>query len=55
MYGYVCEKCHAHLDPGEHCDCEAEKEQQKMKVEKLFKPDRETGQLVFGFLIDERG
>ena len=21
MYGYICEHCGAHLDPGEHCDC----------------------------------
>ena len=25
MYGYICEHCGAHLDPGEHCDCEVEK------------------------------
>lgn len=55
MYGYVCDKCGAHLDPGEHCDCEVEKEQRKKMVEKLFKPERETGQFVFGFLADERG
>lgn len=55
MYGYVCDKCGAHLDPGEHCDCEAEKEHRKKIAEKLFKPERETGQFVFGFLADERG
>lgn len=21
MYGYVCERCGAYLDPGERCDC----------------------------------
>lgn len=21
MYGYICEDCGAHLDPGEECDC----------------------------------
>ena len=21
MYGYICEECGAHLDPGEECDC----------------------------------
>lgn len=21
MYGYICEHCGAHLDPGETCDC----------------------------------
>ena len=25
MYKYRCEKCGAHLDPGERCDCEKEK------------------------------
>lgn len=50
-----CPLCHAHLDPGERCDCEDEKEQRKKIAEKLFKPERETGQFVFGFLADERG
>lgn len=22
MYGNICEYCGAHLDPGEHCDCQ---------------------------------
>ncbi len=26
MYGYICPRCGAHLDPGEPCDCEQEKE-----------------------------
>lgn len=27
-YEYICEKCQAHLDPGERCDCELEKERE---------------------------
>lgn len=29
MYGYICEHCGAHLDPGEKCeDCKKKKEKQ---------------------------
>lgn len=24
MYAYICEKCGAHLDAGERCDCQSE-------------------------------
>ena len=27
MYYNECEKCGAHLDPGEKCDCEEEKDE----------------------------
>ena len=27
-YEYICEKRQAHLDPGERCDCELEKERE---------------------------
>lgn len=30
MYGYICPECGAHLDPGEHCDCQKEEEQKKI-------------------------
>lgn len=29
-YEYICEKCQAHLDPGERCDCELEKERERV-------------------------
>lgn len=29
MYYNECEKCGAHLDPGEHCDCEEEKDEKE--------------------------
>lgn len=28
-YEYICEKCQTHLDPGERCDCELEKERER--------------------------
>lgn len=28
MYGYICQHCGAHLDPGEKCDCEEEEEKE---------------------------
>ena len=31
MYGYICDRCGAHLDPGEKCDCLLEEE---MKIRK---------------------
>lgn len=36
MYGYICPRCGAHLDPGEPCDCEQEKE-----IRELEQKDRE--------------
>lgn len=32
MYGYICQNCGAHLDPGERCECLDEKEQQQQKI-----------------------
>ena len=29
LYEYICEKCQTHLDPGERCDCELEKERER--------------------------
>ena len=31
MYGYICNRCGAHLDPGERCDCIEEEENKKQK------------------------
>lgn len=31
MYGYICERCGAHLDPGEPCDCLKEEEIRRQK------------------------
>ena len=42
---YICDRCGAHLDPGEHCDCD-EYEQQEMEMARIpqHKPNvsRET-------------
>lgn len=37
MYGYVCEHCGAHLDPGEHCDCEAERRRNQKIRSRYYK------------------
>ena len=34
MYGYICEFCESHLDPGEKCDCrEAEQKKREKRIE----------------------
>ena len=33
----ICPKCKAHLDPGEHCDCEEEEKRKEERAEKLFR------------------
>lgn len=36
MYGYICEECGAHLDPGEECDCvQRRKEVRKRQAEAI--------------------
>lgn len=30
MYGYICERCGAHLDPGEKCDCMRKEKQDRL-------------------------
>ena len=37
MYDYVCPVCGAHLDPGENCDCAAEREIQEMECRERIK------------------
>ncbi len=51
MYGYICEVCGAHLDPGETCDCKEELKKQEdasaKVLEEIFQMLREEkdGQL----------
>lgn len=49
MYGYICEYCGAHLDPGEHCDCEMErrriKKMRRRHYDNLFDYAREMEEL----------
>ncbi len=49
MYGYLCEKCGAHLDPGEKCDCEEEKARRQKEIDVLLRVERGTAQLAFNF------
>ena len=44
-YFDICEKCGAHLDPGEHCDCRDEKEEHAESLKKLFTSEP-NGQMV---------
>lgn len=46
-YYNICPKCGAHLDPGEPCDCEEEKESVKVSYMRLIKTAPETGQMTF--------
>lgn len=53
MYGYICDKCGANLDPGERCDCEevkAEEEKRwEQRMEELFEVDKRSKQLCLRF------
>ncbi len=39
MYWYQCEKCGAHLDPGEHCDCEEEAKREAERRGNFYKEE----------------
>ena len=43
MYEYICPVCGAHLDPGERCDCEDQKQD---------RPQKET---VIEFAVEKDG
>lgn len=45
----ICPKCKAHLDPGEHCDCEEEEKRKKEYAEKLFKKEPGSNQFTFNW------
>lgn len=44
-----CPLCHAHLDHGEHCDCENEKENEKKRRESMFTIGKDGRQMVLNF------
>jgi hypothetical protein len=44
MYYNVCTLCGAHLDPGEHCDCQKIKLAKNEEIEKMITINSETGQ-----------
>lgn len=49
----VCEKCGAHLDFGERCDCETEEKRRSEKFLNYMKASPKTGQ--FSFQWDNQG
>lgn len=44
MYGYICEHCGAHLDPGEHCDCRKRKNEFQERCKEMLETES-NGQL----------
>lgn len=48
-YYNVCPKCHANLDPGEHCTCEEQEEEKKDFFRSNLKIEPGAGQLAFAF------
>lgn len=48
----ICEKCGAHLDPGERCDCEDEQERLSKFYAQRMMANRRTGQ--YSLILDGR-
>ena len=48
----ICPKCKAHLDPGEHCDCEEEEKRKEERAEKLFRKELGSNQLTFNWVSE---
>lgn len=46
MYFTICPRCGAHLDPGEHCDCETRKPEHRLDASKKIREEPD-GQLRF--------
>lgn len=53
-YYKECPICHAHLDPGECCDCEQEKEQESKRLQMLYVQDGKSDQLAFNWELEVR-
>lgn len=51
MYFTICPRCGAHLDPGEHCDCEVCKPAFRFDTSKKIREEPD-GQLKFD--VDRR-
>lgn len=49
-----CPLCHAHLDFGERCDCQEQRERQRETMEKQFQKDPRTGQMMMVWGRKER-
>lgn len=50
-----CPICHANLDPGEHCDCINEKEQEAKRMQRLCVKEGKSNQLTFNWDLDKVG
>lgn len=46
-YFKVCPVCGGHLDPGENCDCQRRRGQERESIGKRIRADPATGQLFF--------
>lgn len=50
---YTCSVCGANLDPGEPCDCQNEKEQERLKMQSRFRVGK-NGQMQMCFVQEAR-
>lgn len=53
-YYKICPKCGATLDPGEHCDCEKEREKQEDFYSQKVGVNPKNGQCFFRLVDDKR-
>ena len=51
----VCQKCGAHLDPNEKCDCEDAAEKEKKAREQMLVMENGTNQLAFRWSSERAG
>lgn len=54
MYGYICEHCGAHLDPGEPCDCRKMKNDFVERCKELLETERDGQLSIRSELYDTR-
>lgn len=45
MYYNECPQCGACLDPGEHCDCEEERQRQTQRIMSMIRENKESHQM----------
>ena len=45
MYYNECPQCGACLDPGEHCDCEEERQRQTARIMAMVRENKESHQM----------
>ncbi len=51
----VCQKCGAHLDPNEKCDCEDAAEKERKAREQMLVMENGTNQLAFRWPSERAG